>query len=367
MYRTMIRTNGFLGFLLLGLLMLSSSCRKEESVFVGDIPEERLVVGSNVVNLLARVATKDGSDDDIIDGASCISIELPVTVVFDGTEIIVDGPEDYDTLEILLDNDGEDQDGILEIIFPITAISTDYSETVVADADELQLLVDGCQTDGDDDIECIDIIYPVTVSIFDTISELFDTVLLGSDQTFYSLVTALGTSSVATIDFPVTVLLSNGTEVAVSDLNGLENIIEISRDDCNENDITDFENEDCFGCNNEELLELWAGCSEWKAHKFKLDGENIKDQYDDLLFHFMQDGTVLATLDTDSFSGTWQTNGMDNSTTFTVAIPGLEDFNAVWNLKEIKLSGKPDVRLELGENELHFQRVCSDDDDDDDD
>ena len=354
----MIRTNGFLGFLLLSVLMLSYSCRKEESIFVGEIPEDRLVVNSNVANLLTRVASKDGSDDNIIDGASCISIQLPLTVIFDNTEIIVDGPEDYDTLESLIDNDGEDQNGQLEIIFPITVVSKDYSETLVADAYELQALADACQSNGDDDIECIDIVYPVNISIFNTIRELFDSVLLQNDEMFYGLVTGLDVNSIASIAFPVKVKLSNGSEETVLNLNGLENIIELSKDDCDENDVTDFENEDCIGCNYEELLELWATCSKWKAHKFKLDGNDIKKQYEELVFHFMQDGTVLATSDTESFNGTWQTNGMDNNTTFTIAIPGLEDFNAVWNLKEIKLSKKPDVRLEIGEDELHIQWTC---------
>ena len=373
----MIRTNGFIRFLLLSLLVLSTSCRKEESLFIGDVPEERLLASSNVVSLLTQVATKDGSDDNIIDGASCITLQLPLIVNVDGTEIIVDGPEDYETLEVLVDNDGDDEGGILEIEFPVTVIFEDYSETTVATDDELRLIVDQCRADGDsdDDIECVDIQYPVNVSFFDTISEQFDVVSLTGDGTLYTFMAALDTSSIATLEFPVSILLSDETEVSVSGLSELENIIEMSKDDCDENDNIDFEVDDtCEGCNNNQLLELWAGCSEWKAHKFARDGNNIKNQYDELLFHFMQDGTVEATSDTDSFIGTWAANGMNDDATFTVNIPGLEDFNAVWNIKEIKMfPGKPDVRLELGDDELHFQRGCSmngngnDNDNDDDD
>lgn len=370
----MIRTNGFLGFLVFSLILLSSSCRKEESVTVGNTPDERLVGGSNVANLLVRLATNDGSDDNIIDGASCISLRLPITVNINGTAITVDGPEDFETIEDILDNtwdeDGgddvdydDDKKGQLEIVFPVTAVFADYSETVIGTDDELRSAIALCQTSTDTDIECIDILYPINVSFFDTVSELFGSVSLNNDDQLFKFFKELDVSSVADIDFPISVVLKEGTEIEVVDLVALENVIDMSKDDCDENDDNDFDDDDCDDCNNEKLLELWAGCSEWTAHKFKLDGKNIKKDYDGLVLEFRQNGTVYAFSDTDIFDGTWATSGSANSMTFVLEITGLDAFNGTWDLTEIKeKSTKFDIRLRRDGDELHIQSPCSDND-----
>ena len=66
----MKNSNVLIGFLLLFLSLLNTSCRKEESVFEGATPQDRLVVGSNAYTLLTRTALHDGSYDNIIDQAS---------------------------------------------------------------------------------------------------------------------------------------------------------------------------------------------------------------------------------------------------------------------------------------------------------
>ncbi len=166
----MKKLNGIFSLLLPLLLLLNGSCRKEEYVFVGTPPEQSLLVGSHVAKLIQRTVMNDGSNDNIIDGSSCFSINLPVTVVVNGTEVIVDGEEDYETIETIFDEDEEDAD-TLEIIFPITIILYDFSEISVMNADELQVFTDDCQGEGEDDedIECINFQYPISVSIFHTV------------------------------------------------------------------------------------------------------------------------------------------------------------------------------------------------------
>ena len=92
-----------LSLLFLGLTLLLTSCREEESVLIEGPQEETLKANSNVANLLQNTTSNDGSDDNIIDNASCISIELPVTVLIDGLEIVVDDPNDFETIEDIFD------------------------------------------------------------------------------------------------------------------------------------------------------------------------------------------------------------------------------------------------------------------------
>lgn len=72
-----------------------------------------------------------------------------------------------------------------EIIFPVTIILPDFTEITVSGANELQGFVDDCQEGSDDDIECVDIVYPVTVSLYNTNSEIFDTISLTGDMELY--------------------------------------------------------------------------------------------------------------------------------------------------------------------------------------
>jgi len=184
--------NGFSALLLLALIILGTSCRNEESIFIGDPPEERLRADSNIARLLMNIATKDGSDDNIIDRASCISLKFPFAVKIGGLGIDVEGPEDFGTIETILynddndlvddlvgdlvdvfdfdfDEDDNDDDGVddrtLEIVFPVTVISVDFSQTIVNTASELQAFSALCGTGDDDDIECIDIQFPITVTL----------------------------------------------------------------------------------------------------------------------------------------------------------------------------------------------------------
>lgn len=72
---------------------------------------------------------------------------------------------------------------------------------------------------------------------------------------------------------------------------------------------------------------------------------------------------MLAVSNTETFVGTWSGTGTGNSVTLKIDIPGLDDFSAEWNLKEIKQkSDGVDVRLYMGKDELHIQSTCSDGD-----
>ncbi|MAU25914.1 MAG: hypothetical protein CMH45_00720, partial [Muricauda sp.] len=121
-----------LSLFLLALTLTLGSCREEESVFIEGPEEETLAANSNIANLLQNTATKDGSADNIIDNASCITIELPVSVVVNDLEIIVDSPEDFETIEDIFDEFEDDED-VLEIIFPITIVLSDFTELVIND------------------------------------------------------------------------------------------------------------------------------------------------------------------------------------------------------------------------------------------
>ncbi len=88
-----IRTKILLTFLCLTVLI---SCRKDEFRFEEAPEETALVPTSLVANLMQRTVLKDGSDDNIIDKASCITIKLPVSLEVNGIQITINNEIDYE-------------------------------------------------------------------------------------------------------------------------------------------------------------------------------------------------------------------------------------------------------------------------------
>ncbi len=358
----MKNTVKILNIVLLVLSMLITSCRKEESEFIGNAPEQSLGAGSNAANLLFRTSLKDGSADNILDQASCFSIELPVTVIANGTEITVETEEDLDQIEIIFEESDEDTD-TLEIVFPVTIIFSDYTQELVSSADELDSFADTCpgENEVDEDIECVDIAYPISISIFDSNTELFDSITLENDEMLYDFIEQLDEDDVVEVEFPILLVLTDGSELEISDLEGLENTIESFIEACDEDDDNDFSDDNCNDCTVEQLQAAFAGCADFGVNKFSLNGENLKGQYDDLSFDFQGDGTVTVTSDMENFSGTWSASGSGNDIIMVINIPSLNDFNASWNVNRIlETPGITKITLNEGDgNTLRFQDACN--------
>ncbi len=358
------------GLVMLLLCMVLGSCRKEEFEFEGTPPGQTLKANSTVANLLQRIALKDGSPDNLIDGASCFSLKLPVTVEVDGLEVIIDQTEDYATLEELLDNA---VDGFAEIQFPVTLINPDFSETTIATSEEFNTKRAECPMgDAQDlDIECVDIQYPFNVSLFNTVTELTTTTTIGHDEALYGFIAALNEDDVVEIQFPVVLLLSDGTENEIDDLVALETTVENVKDDCDEGDDSIVNEERCTDCEqteeencgscDQEFLDTWARCTQWEAHLFVVDWNNIKEDYEDFSLNFQHDGGILANSATETYFGTWSTGVDGDKTILTIEILGLEDFNAAWILYEIKEKKDDvvDVQLYNGFDTLHIQSTCT--------
>lgn len=346
----------------ISLTLLTSSCRKEESVFIEAPPEQILEANSNVASLLQRTAMNDGSDDNIVDNSSCFNIELPATVAVNGLEIIVDSEEDFDTIEDIFDEFDDDDDS-LQIMYPITIVLSDFTEVIINNMDEFENYSDGCsgENENDDDIECVDIEYPVTASVFNNNNELLETINIMNDEDLYYFVDELDEDDIVNIGFPITVILSDGTQMDASNLDELENIIDNAKDDCDEDDDNDFNDDDCNNCTTNQLSGFLVGCSDWTVDKLERNDNDLEDMYVGYLFNFMADGTLSASTNSDSFSGTWESSGTGNDISVLINIPNLTDFNANWNLHELNQnSGETKVDLRInGEDRLRFESSCT--------
>ena len=344
------------------MTLLTISCRKEESVLIEAEPDQVLEANSNVASLLQRTAMNDGSNDNIVDNSSCFNIDLPVTVAVNGLEILVDSEEDFDTIEDIFDEFDDDDDS-LQIMFPITIVLNDFTQVTINNTDEFENFSDECNGENeiDDDIECVDIEYPVTASVFNSNNEIIETITIMNDEDLYGFVDDLDEDDIVNIAFPITVVLSDDTQMTASNLDELENILDNSKDDCDEDDDNDFNDDDCDNCTTDELSGILVGCTNWTVDKLERDDNDLEDMYVGYQFNFMPEGTLVASTNNESFSGTWESSGTGNSISVLINIPNLTDFNANWNLHEINQNSgeaKVDLRID-GEDRLRFESNCT--------
>lgn len=341
--------------------LLTFSCRDEESELIQAPPEQSLESESEVANLLLNTSLNDGSFDNIIDSASCISVVLPVVVEVNGLEIIVDTPGDFQVIEDIFE-EFDDDDDILTIEFPITIVLSDFTEIVVNNTQEFKDFTDECGEENmdDDDIECIDIEYPITASIFNISNELINTTTISNDRDLYDFIEDLSEDIIVNVSFPITVFLYDSTRIEVNNLVELEDVINSAKDACDEDDDNDFDDDDCNKCTNDQLAEVLQSCPGWKVDKLERNQQDKEDLYQSYSFGFFDDGLLTVFNGSDTLSGEWESNGSGNGISVLINVPGLEDFNDTWILHEIENSeDEKQVDLRIGDDRLRFESECS--------
>ena len=342
-------------------MVLFISCAKEADINIPAQNEPSIKTNSTLAVLIQRTSMNDGSNDNIIDKANCFNIQLPVTVIANGTEVMVNTPEDYNAIEAIFDAFTNDTD-TLEIIFPITITLSDFTTMVVNNQTELNTVKATCngENEPDDDIECVDFQYPITVSVFNSVTEEIVDSTITSDEQMFDFIEDLDENDTATINFPITVFLFDGTEVVITDLEQLENVIDTSKDDCDEDDDNDFNDDDCIDCTTDQLATLLTSCSDWSVDELEVNGTHIEDNFTGFAFNFLSGGTISVVDGGTTFSGTWSTTGSGENITLTLSITGLSELDGDWSLQEIKEEpGENKINLKQGDDTLEFESACN--------
>jgi hypothetical protein len=342
------------------LLLTTTSCRTEDDVTIDAPTETTLLANSALAIQMQNVAMNDGSVDNIVYNANCFTIQLPITATINGVTITIIDIMDYDAIEDLLD-EFDDDDDTIEIAFPITIILSDYTEIEINSLDELEDYADDCndEDEDDDDIECLDFVYPITASVFNSNNEVITTVTFNSDYDLYEFIDDIDEDDLVGFDFPISIVLSDGTEVVINDFDELEDAIDTYEDDCDEDDDYDYNDDDCNNCTPNQLEAVLTACPDWYIDELERNDNDLEDNYSGYLFNFFEDNTVTVSWDNETASGTWSVNGTGNDITVTFDIPGFDDINDTWNLVEIDIDEDDDyseVEFEISDDdELEFK------------
>ncbi|NAY92975.1 hypothetical protein GTQ34_13710 [Muricauda sp. JGD-17] len=345
----------YLGFFIIALNF--TACQSEFEEINGGEDTEAIKANSTTAVLIEKTSSNDGSFDNIVDGASCVAVNFPYTVQVNGIEIIIDSREDLHAIEEIFDELDDDED-ILNILFPITITLADFTEIVIENLDQLEDLAEDCLEGGDDDdIECIDFVYPITLFTFDINEQQSGEVVIESDEQLRKFFDELDDDDLIGIEFPLTLKKFDGTELVVNSNAELAMALENAEDECDEDDDDDY-NDDDF---DEERFDFCLTECPWLVQEVVRDNVDNTEQYLEYIMTFTEDGGVTVKDRTGNvLNGTWSSRFTDHGPLLTLEFDMLVDFNLEWLVYEI---GDHTIKLyaENG-NKIILKQLCDNDD-----
>ncbi len=341
----------FLSFCLLFFI----ACQQEISQVIQPSTGEVLNSGSAVTLLVKNTVTNDGSKDNIIDNASCVTVQLPVTVIVNGTQIVVSVEEDYNAIEAIFDAFSNDVD-TLQIVFPIVITLSDFSEITIYNYDNLNEYSQNCSGNNqyDNDIECIDFVYPIHLSVFNSDSQITQIVTIENDERFYNAIETIEDSQIIEIQFPITAILYDGTEKVINDMTMLQNVIEEADNMCDEDDDNDFNDDDCINCSETEIKQLLVVC-DWNIHELIINEVENTGDYEDYLFTFLENGIVIANDNSNNFEGTWLVYTSNFQIIVEINFTNFPNLSFKWDLNKVD---DEEIYLYFGNNKLELEKKC---------
>ncbi|WP_225036976.1 hypothetical protein [Winogradskyella sp. SM1960] len=325
-------------------LFYLTSCQDEITEVNTPNDQETIVANSTLANLMGRTTANYGAADDILDESSCFSVELPVTIVISDITFTIETQSDLDELENLL-NYTTSEDNVLDFIFPITIIFSDYSETVIANEEALESFINACVEDETNAIDCVDFVYPMSFSVFNAEFNLIDTVIIENDESLYGFLDGLEDDEnavVVSLNFPVSLEYANGETTEVNTNQELSDAIEVAGDDCYDNN-----------CTEDSVASQLEDC-QWKISTYSSFPEFVGIElvfYLDNTFAVFQDGSTYNVV------GDWSVSSTDGET-FLNLDSGFEDLGGDWKIVECD---DETIQFIKGEQTMVLNQVCEDD------
>jgi len=196
-----------------------ASCQTEEFTTVeGEEQAVSFLQDQVLKGLLKSVTSRDGSFDDIVDRSSCFSINFPYTILLNGS------PHQVNTINDLYSINPTDE---VTPIAPFSITFATYNQLNVDSLEDFQNLVQLCDIGNlfNDAIKCIDLVYPIEVSLYDSENRSFDTLVFNHDKESFLSIDAFSENTLASINFPIEVILHDLSVFQIESNEGLKNVI----------------------------------------------------------------------------------------------------------------------------------------------
>ncbi|BAO74715.1 hypothetical protein [Winogradskyella sp. PG-2] len=346
------KNNYLLVFFLFALLSFTA-CQDEATEINNPDLQETIDPNSTLGMLISNTTANYGAADNILDGSSCFSVELPVTIVISDITIVIETEDDLEQLEDLF-NDLNDDDDFLDFVFPITLIFSDYTELVIENEDQLASYINTCEEE-DDFIECVDFVYPIYFSVFNSEFNLIDTIIIENDEALYEFFEDLEEDEnvlIVSLNYPVILEFADGETLEVDSNEALAEAIASAEDDCD-----DDEEE---GCEEEEITLNLVECP-WEV--FLYINDNLDDLDGPYIFTFSDDGILVIDGITDQpNTTTWELSETDNGLELNIAsFYYYEQQYGNWLVIECDDNELKFEHLTVEGTGLFFEQDCEDD------
>ncbi|WP_264547963.1 hypothetical protein [Flavobacterium sp. N2820] len=307
---------------LIGLFLMS--CQTEENEVIQD-PNQNLSNVSPLTTLMTRVTQNPTSGDNIMDNSSCFSVVLPATVIVNGQNIVVSTQADYQTVQDAIDAFSNDDD-IVNFIYPITIQFQNFSTQVLQDSDDLDDVIDDCgEDDGFDEIDCISFNFPIVINVYNANNQLANTITINNNTDLYNFLENLEDNEYVAIQYPISLIDSNGVNVTITSNDQLEDVIEDSIDDCDDSPS---------GGGSSTLSSIIVEGT-WYVSYFFDDTDETSD-YAGYNFTFNVSGTATAVKNTTTINGSWSNyiDSGDEKLEFSFDGSVLDELEDDWEVTE---------------------------------
>lgn len=321
-----MKLKNVLNLSLIGLFLIS--CQTEENEVIQD-PNQNLSNVSPLTTLLTRVTQNPTSGDNIIDNSSCFSVVLPATVIVNGQNIVVSTQADYQTVQDAIDAFLNDDD-IVNFIYPITIQFQNFSTQVLQDSDDLDDVIDDCdEDDGFDEIDCISFNFPIVINVYNANNQLANTITINNNTELYNFLENLEDNEYVAIQYPISLIDSNGVNVTITSNDQLEDVIEDSIDDCDDSPS---------GGGSSTLSSIIIEGT-WYVSYFFDDTDETSD-YTGYNFTFNVSGTATAVKNTTTINGSWSNyiDSGDEKLEFSFDGSILDELEDDWEVTEYSIT-----------------------------
>jgi hypothetical protein len=184
------------------------SCQQEESVLIDETDDETITGNSVLGKMLVSASQNNGGIDDLVDGSSCFSLQLPVTVHVNSQILVVQSIFDLQTIQLIFNQSQNDEDTI-EMVFPIEIMYEDYSVDIIHTLTEMESLQVNCPNFIDDTYSCVEFLYPISCFTYNALSEETGLVIMNNDVAWFEYLTYLSDDTFIAIDYDMTILMNN--------------------------------------------------------------------------------------------------------------------------------------------------------------
>lgn len=224
------------------ILIILIGCLEEKYIVQTPVDQQDIVnLDLNLINAVIDVTSQDGSDDNILDNSSCLTVIYPYSVRVKGKRIDLESSDDISELLKVYEQEVTNPNQF-QIIYPVLVSKADYSIVEVKSKAEMREIQGQCVEGGDDpDIECVDFVYPINVSSLDTLNQKANVLLIEEDETLFHLMNKAKnqtSSEIFSIEYPVSLTGFNNNDLTITSNEALVNVIEGYRNTCDEMDTT---------------------------------------------------------------------------------------------------------------------------------